>query len=206
MKLESSVSAVVTGGASGLGAATARRLAARGVKVALFDLNAEAGEALARDLGGVFCRVDVTSDEQVDAARGLGGEKLSIPDDGRANSSHGAPDREEQWCHPVRGAAVMQHPSNQRRTGSGGADRGLDRRSASSRSAISHCRRPRSRRSERRPRSRNQRRASSQAVRQCSRLQRPATPSAGAPTATSAAVGPSIQMAAAVTSSTSQSA
>ena len=68
MKLDSNIAAVVTGGASGLGEGTARALAARGVKVALFDLNAEAGEALARDIGGVFCRVDVTSDEQVDAA------------------------------------------------------------------------------------------------------------------------------------------
>ena len=67
MKLDSSISAVVTGGASGLGAATARRLAASGVKVALFDLNAEAGQALATELGGVFCRVDVTDEAQVDA-------------------------------------------------------------------------------------------------------------------------------------------
>src|SRR3981081_1644755 len=68
MQLSSSISAVITGGASGLGAATARRLAANGVKVALFDLNLEKGEALAAELGGVFCRVDVTSDDQVDAA------------------------------------------------------------------------------------------------------------------------------------------
>jgi NAD(P)-dependent dehydrogenase (short-subunit alcohol dehydrogenase family) len=67
MKLDNSITAVITGGASGLGEATARRLAGRGVKVALFDLNAERGEALARELGGVFCRVDVTSEEQVDA-------------------------------------------------------------------------------------------------------------------------------------------
>jgi NAD(P)-dependent dehydrogenase (short-subunit alcohol dehydrogenase family) len=67
MKLDSSIAAVITGGASGLGAATARRLAAQGVKVALFDLNAKAGEALAQALGGVFCAVDVTSEDQVDA-------------------------------------------------------------------------------------------------------------------------------------------
>lgn len=67
MQLNSTVAAVITGGASGLGAATARRLAAHGVKVALFDLNAEQGEALARELGGVFCQVDVTSEAQVDA-------------------------------------------------------------------------------------------------------------------------------------------
>jgi NAD(P)-dependent dehydrogenase (short-subunit alcohol dehydrogenase family) len=67
MKLDSSVSAIVTGGASGLGRATAEALAAKGVKVAIFDLNAELGEALAAGIGGVFCKVDVTSDAQVDA-------------------------------------------------------------------------------------------------------------------------------------------
>ncbi len=67
MKLSSEISAVVTGGASGLGAATARRLAASGVKVAIFDLNVQAGEALAQQIGGVFCKVDVTVEEQVDA-------------------------------------------------------------------------------------------------------------------------------------------
>jgi len=66
MKLEG-VAAVVTGGASGLGEATARALAALGVKVALFDLNEEGGEQLAREIGGVFCRVDVTDDGSVDA-------------------------------------------------------------------------------------------------------------------------------------------
>jgi NAD(P)-dependent dehydrogenase (short-subunit alcohol dehydrogenase family) len=59
--------AVVTGGASGLGAATARALAAKGAKVALFDLNEDNGEALAAELGGIFCKVDVRSDDEVDA-------------------------------------------------------------------------------------------------------------------------------------------
>jgi NAD(P)-dependent dehydrogenase (short-subunit alcohol dehydrogenase family) len=68
MQLNSSVAAVVTGGASGLGEATARALAAQGVKVALFDLNAQKGEAVAAEIGGVFCKCDVTSDEAVDAA------------------------------------------------------------------------------------------------------------------------------------------
>jgi len=68
MKLDASVSAIVTGGASGLGAATARRLAACGVKVAIFDLNADLGEPLARELGGIFCPVDVTSEEDVSQA------------------------------------------------------------------------------------------------------------------------------------------
>ncbi|MCC2656674.1 MAG: 3-hydroxy-2-methylbutyryl-CoA dehydrogenase [Panacagrimonas sp.] len=67
MKLDSSVSAVVTGGASGLGEATARRLAASGAKVAIFDLNQDRGEALARELGGVFCKVNVADEASVDA-------------------------------------------------------------------------------------------------------------------------------------------
>jgi len=68
MLLDKSVSAVVTGGASGLGLATARALAARGVKVALFDVNAAQGEAVASELGCTFCAADVTSDEQTQAA------------------------------------------------------------------------------------------------------------------------------------------
>ncbi|MFS2112391.1 SDR family NAD(P)-dependent oxidoreductase [Sphingomonas sp. Sphisp140] len=67
MKLDNNVAAVVTGGASGLGAATARALAAKGVKVAIFDLQKEKGEAVAAEIGGVFCEVNVTSDESVDA-------------------------------------------------------------------------------------------------------------------------------------------
>jgi NAD(P)-dependent dehydrogenase (short-subunit alcohol dehydrogenase family) len=68
MKLDSSIAAVVTGGASGLGEATARALAAQGVKVAIFDMNDVKGEAVAKDIGGVFCLCNVTSDEDVDAA------------------------------------------------------------------------------------------------------------------------------------------
>ncbi|MCY1228204.1 3-oxoacyl-[acyl-carrier-protein] reductase FabG [Variovorax boronicumulans] len=68
MKLDHNVAAVVTGGSSGLGAATAVRLASHGVKVALFDLDAEAGESLARQIGGVFCRADVGSDKSVEEA------------------------------------------------------------------------------------------------------------------------------------------
>lgn len=67
MKLDNSVAAVVTGGASGLGEATARALAAQGVKVAIFDMNEARGEEVAKDIGGVFCKVNVTSDADVDA-------------------------------------------------------------------------------------------------------------------------------------------
>jgi NAD(P)-dependent dehydrogenase (short-subunit alcohol dehydrogenase family) len=67
MQLNSSIAAVVTGGASGLGEATVRALAAQGVKVAIFDMNEAKGEAVAKDVGGVFCKVNVTSEEEVDA-------------------------------------------------------------------------------------------------------------------------------------------
>ena len=91
MKLDSTISAVITGGASGLGAATARRLAASGVKVALFDLNAEAGEKLAAELGGVFCQVDVTNEEQVDAGfaksrAAIGQERILVNCAGTGNA------------------------------------------------------------------------------------------------------------------------
>ncbi|HXC56560.1 MAG TPA: SDR family NAD(P)-dependent oxidoreductase [Rhizomicrobium sp.] len=68
MELNSSISAVITGGASGLGEATARALAARGVKVALLDMNKDKGEKVAAELGGVFCEANVTNEESVLAA------------------------------------------------------------------------------------------------------------------------------------------
>jgi NAD(P)-dependent dehydrogenase (short-subunit alcohol dehydrogenase family) len=85
-------SAVVTGGASGLGEATARALAAEGVKVAIFDMNAEKGEKVAADIGGVFCNVNVTSDDSVDAgfakARAANGqERILINCAGTGNAA-----------------------------------------------------------------------------------------------------------------------
>ncbi|GAB5458774.1 MAG: SDR family NAD(P)-dependent oxidoreductase [Henriciella sp.] len=67
MKLDNSISAIVTGGASGLGEATARALSNAGVKVAIFDMNEQSGQAVASEIGGIFCHVDVTSEESVDA-------------------------------------------------------------------------------------------------------------------------------------------
>ncbi len=60
--------AIVTGGASGLGAATARALAGAGAKVAIFDMNSEAAEAMAKEIGGVAVTVNVSDDASVDAA------------------------------------------------------------------------------------------------------------------------------------------
>jgi len=67
MELNSSVAAIITGGASGLGEATARALAKNGVKVALFDLQTDKGEKLAAEIGATFCEVNVTNDESVAA-------------------------------------------------------------------------------------------------------------------------------------------
>lgn len=61
-------SAIVTGGASGLGAATARRLAAAGAHVVVVDLNEELGTEFAAEIGGSFARADVTDPEAVEAA------------------------------------------------------------------------------------------------------------------------------------------
>ena len=68
MKLGNGISAIVTGGASGLGGATAAALAAAGCKVAIFDVNAQAGEALAKSMGAVFCSCDVTNEASVTEA------------------------------------------------------------------------------------------------------------------------------------------
>ena len=62
------VSAIVTGGASGLGEATSRLFAARGARVVVLDLNDDRGAQVAKDIGGVYVRADVTDEEQVGEA------------------------------------------------------------------------------------------------------------------------------------------
>lgn len=97
-------SAIVTGGASGIGAATARQLADRGARVVVADLQADKGEALAHEIGGVFVSVDVTSTEQIiDAVNtaadlgplralvnsaGIGWAQRTIGKDGEFESAH----------------------------------------------------------------------------------------------------------------------
>ena len=78
MKL-SGTSAIITGGASGLGAATAEALAKEGVKVALWDLQEDKGEEKANELGGVFSKTNVADEESVE--RSLA----------KAVEAHGAP-------------------------------------------------------------------------------------------------------------------
>jgi len=97
-------SAIVTGGASGIGAACARQLAAKGAKVVVADLNAEGGGALAEEIGGAFAPVDVTKTEQIQAAveealelgplravvnsAGIGWAQRTIGKDGEFASAH----------------------------------------------------------------------------------------------------------------------
>jgi NAD(P)-dependent dehydrogenase (short-subunit alcohol dehydrogenase family) len=83
MRLSSDVSAVVTGGASGLGKATVAALRANGVKVAIFDRDEERGRETARELDAVFCKVDVTRDDSVDegfaaARKQIGQERILV--------------------------------------------------------------------------------------------------------------------------------
>ncbi|WP_310964582.1 SDR family NAD(P)-dependent oxidoreductase [Nocardioides terrisoli] len=97
-------SAIVTGGASGIGAAAARQLAAKGARVVVADLNAEKGEALAKEIGGAFASVDVTQTDEIEAAvetaeglaplrvlvnsAGIGWAQRTIGKDGEFGSAH----------------------------------------------------------------------------------------------------------------------
>jgi NAD(P)-dependent dehydrogenase (short-subunit alcohol dehydrogenase family) len=83
MQLGSSISAVVTGGASGLGGATAKALAAKGVKVAIFDMNEAVGAKHAAEIGAKFYKVDVTNEASVDAGfaaarKDIGPERILV--------------------------------------------------------------------------------------------------------------------------------
>ncbi|HWF75660.1 MAG TPA: SDR family NAD(P)-dependent oxidoreductase [Caulobacteraceae bacterium] len=99
MKLDNTITAVVTGGASGLGEATVRALAAKGVKIAIFDLDRQQAkaEALLKEIGvpGVFCACDVTNEEQVDAAfakarAAVGQERILVNCAGTGNAARTA--------------------------------------------------------------------------------------------------------------------
>jgi len=97
-------SALVTGGASGIGAAVVRQLAAKGAKVLVADLQADKGEQLAAEVGGAFAKVDVTDTAQVQAAvekagelgplkvlvnsAGIGWAQRTIGRDGEFGSAH----------------------------------------------------------------------------------------------------------------------
>lgn len=72
----STTAAVITGGASGLGEATARHFAGNGAKVTILDRDAERGPKVAAEIGGFFAETDVTSEDSVAAAIALAVEKM----------------------------------------------------------------------------------------------------------------------------------
>lgn len=98
------ISAIVTGGASGLGEATVHQLAERGAKVVVVDMNPERGEAVAKEVGGVFAQANVVDVEQVIAtveaakelgplralvtAAGIGWATRTVGRDGQYESAH----------------------------------------------------------------------------------------------------------------------
>lgn len=100
----SGASAIVTGGASGIGAAVSRQLAAKGALVVVADLKEDDGQSLASEIGGVFIRVDVTDTEQIKTAiaaaeelaplrvlvnsAGIGWAQRTIGRDGTFDSAH----------------------------------------------------------------------------------------------------------------------
>jgi NAD(P)-dependent dehydrogenase (short-subunit alcohol dehydrogenase family) len=100
----SGCSAIVTGGASGIGAATARRLAALGARVVIADMQDDKGKELADEIGGTFCHVDVTRTEDIVAAvdtamemgplrvlvnsAGIGFASRTVGKDGSYDSAH----------------------------------------------------------------------------------------------------------------------
>jgi len=73
------MAAAITGGASGLGAGTARELAKAGGKVAILDVNEELGAKVAAEVGGVFCKCDVTAEESVSAALARAKDTVGVP-------------------------------------------------------------------------------------------------------------------------------
>lgn len=75
----SGITALVTGGGSGLGEATARALAQRGAKVAIADIGMERARTVAAEIGGLAVRCDVTSAEEAETALAAATEKLGSP-------------------------------------------------------------------------------------------------------------------------------
>jgi NAD(P)-dependent dehydrogenase (short-subunit alcohol dehydrogenase family) len=115
------VSAVVTGAASGLGEATAREIARRGGKVAVFDRDAARGQQVASEIGGIFCEVDITSDEKVQAAfararAAHGQERVLINCAGVANAAKTvARDKETKAAKLTRCSSSTGHPDQPHR-------------------------------------------------------------------------------------------
>ena len=83
-------SAIVTGGASGIGAACVRLLAQRGAKVVVADIQDEKGKALADEVGGAYCKVDVTNTQDIINATECPRMTPSQPTQGEARTANDA--------------------------------------------------------------------------------------------------------------------
>ena len=133
------VSAVVTGGASGIGAAVVRQLADRGTTVVVADLQEESGSALAEEVGGAFVKVDVTRTEDVVAAvekaeslgtlrvlvnsAGIGWAQRTVGKDGTYDSAANL-DAFKKVIADQPGRHLQLHPSRRDRDGADRAARG----------------------------------------------------------------------------------
>ena len=97
--------ALVTGGASGIGLASARRLAALGARVLILDMNEAKGEAVAKELGGAFVKADVANEEQVQRAVDKACEMGPL----RAVLNGCSPKKEHHKCQPLMGRGQPRH-------------------------------------------------------------------------------------------------
>ena len=107
---------LITGGASGLGAATARLFAAEGGKIVVADLNQDAGVALAQELGGVFVKCDVSREEDatqaVEAAtRSRAARASKVRIEWPLIASAFAPSVSEVWLIPTTLISLISSPS-----------------------------------------------------------------------------------------------
>ena len=123
-------SSIVTGGGSGLGAATARKLAEKGARVVILDMQDDKGEAMAKEVEGVFVHADVTNTDEVIAAveaakelgplrslvtaAGIGWATRTIGRDGAYDSAHDLDDVQEGHRDQP-GRHVQLHPSRRHR-------------------------------------------------------------------------------------------
>lgn len=106
MQLSNQISAIVGGGATGLGAAAAKALAARGVRVAILDMYRAEGEALAREINGVYCHLEISSEITVDTAIEFAREEHG-PERILVNCAGVALEQPAAWRDKATGAVMM---------------------------------------------------------------------------------------------------
>ncbi len=106
MRLGKDISAIVAGGATGLGAAAAERLAGAGCRVAILDMYRTEGEALARKIGGIYCHLEISSEITVDTAIDFAREEHG-PERILVNCAGVALDQPAVWRDPETGRIML---------------------------------------------------------------------------------------------------